>query len=343
MLTKALQVLLKRLKRYCKCIYRNTGFNFDWGINSTKQFLDRLKQYRNSKGVFSAQIHDFSTLYTNFALDEVKKAMQCLIGLIFNNDYSRFINISLFKKRQFFSKKKYKGYYTFTKVTLLKAIDFILNNGFVVFGDFILRQERGIIMGGSCSKEISECTLGWFEFLFMRNLIKKKEKLNLARLLSMNSRFVDDLISIDYQHFGNLYPEIYPAGLNMERCGDNNRLVNYLDLTLTFDGNGSFTSTIYCKQNDFNFSVIRYTFPTGNMPQEIGYNVFFGQVLRFAELCSEKTDFIVLVQKLFKTLNERGYLGRPLQKKFIKMLAQNPNFLSKFGFSDINDSQLKLT
>ena len=79
------------------------------------------------------------------------------------------------------------------------------------------------------------------------------------------------------------------------------------------------------------------------MPQEIGYNVFFGQVLRFAELCSEKTDFIVLVQKLFKTLNERGYLGRPLQKKFIKMLAQNPNFLSKFGFSDINDSQLKLT
>ena len=44
--------------------------------------------------------------------------------------------------------KKYKGYYTFTKVTLLKAIDFILNNGFVVFGDFMLRQERGIIMQG---------------------------------------------------------------------------------------------------------------------------------------------------------------------------------------------------
>ena len=110
---------------------------------------------------------------------------------------------------------------------------------------------------------------------------------------------------------------------------------NYLDLTIKFDGNGSFTSTIYCKQNDFNFSVIRYTFPTGNMPQDIGHNVFFGQALRFAELCSEKNDFINLIKKLFRTLNERGYLGRPLQKKFLKMLTQNPNFLSKFGFSDL--------
>ena len=73
LLTKALQVVLKQFRCYCKTTYRNSGFNYDWGINSTKQFLDKLKQYRNNKGVFSAQIHDFSTLYTNFALDEVKK------------------------------------------------------------------------------------------------------------------------------------------------------------------------------------------------------------------------------------------------------------------------------
>ena len=158
----------------------------------------------------------------------------------------------------------------------------------------------------------------------------------------MNNRFVDDLISIDYQHFGNLYPEIYPEGLMMERCGNDNRTVNYLDLTIVFDGKGSFTSTIYCKQNDFNFSVIRYTFPSGNMPLEVGYNVFYGQVLRYAELCSEREDFIYLVQKLFKTLNERGYRASCLQRKFLNMLKQNPNFLLKFGFPDINNPQLKL-
>ena len=340
-LTKALQVVLEHFRNYCRATYRKSGFNYDWGINSTKQFLDKLKQYRNNKGVFSAQIHDFSTLYTNFALDEVKTAMGNLFDLVFNEN-RKHINISLFRKRQFFDKKARAGYHTFDKKTLCKAINFILDNGYVVFGDFILRQDRGIIMGGSCSKEISECTLAWFEFSYMKNLVKKKEKRHLARLLSMNSRFVDDLISIDYQYFGNLYPEIYPEGLMMERCGNDNRAVNYLDLTIVFDGKGSFTSTIYCKQNDFNFSVIRYTFPSGNMPLEVGYNVFYGQVLRYAELCSEREDFMCLVQKLFKTLNERGYRASCLQRKFLNMLKQNPTFLLKFGFPDINNPRLKL-
>ena len=78
------------------------------------------------------------------------------------------------------------------------------------------------------------------------------------------------------------------------------------------------------------------------MPLEVGYNVFYGQVLRYAELCSEREDFMCLVQKLFKTLNERGYRASCLQRKFLNMLKQNPTFLLKFGFPDINNPRLKL-
>ena len=86
-----------------------------------------------------------------------------------------------------------------------------------------------------------------------------------------------------------------------------------------------------------NFLVTRCTFPSGNMPHDIGHNVFYGQVLRFAELCSDKDDFITLTIKLFKTLHNRGYLSSKLKKKFRLLFLGRPNLLFKFGFTSLND------
>ena len=73
----------------------------------------------------------------------------------------------------------------------------------------------------------------------------------------------------------------------MERSGNNNKVVNYLDLRIEFDGKGGFTTQVYNKLDDFNFPVIQYTFASGNMPHEVGHNVFFGEILRFSEFCSK--------------------------------------------------------
>ena len=110
-------------------------------------------------------------------------------------------------------------------------------------------------------------------FFYMRSLVKDK-KWNLAKLLSRNSRYVDDLITLNYTNFGKLYSEIYPVGLLMERSGDNNRVVNYLDLNITFDERGTPITKLYNKQDSFNFAVVRYPFPSGNMPRLVGHNVF---------------------------------------------------------------------
>ena len=67
-----------------------------------------------------------------------------MIELIFNLDSNKFINISLFKNTAFFARKKYNGFYTFDKNTLIEAVNFILDNAFVIFGDFILKQNWGV-------------------------------------------------------------------------------------------------------------------------------------------------------------------------------------------------------
>ena len=224
-----------------------------------------------------------------------------------------------------------------SKKTFFEAIKYILDNSFVVFGNFVLKQNWGIPMGGNSSSEIADCTLGWFEFIYMKSLMNKKDwsKMNLAKLLSDNKRYVDDLISLNYIHFGDLYKDIYPTGLLMERNGNNNKVVNYLDLRIEFDGKGGFTTQVYNKLDDFNFPVIQYTFASGNMPNEVGHNVFFGEILRFSELCSGKSSFTDSVKKLYEMLKERGYQKLSLIRKFRKAFSRNRNIAIKYNVYDI--------
>ena len=115
--------------------------------------------------------------------------------------------------------------------------------------------------------------------------------MNLAKILSDNKRYVDDLISLNYIHFGDLYKDIYPTGLLMERSGNNNKVVNYLDLRIEFDGKGGFTTQVYNKLDDFNFPVIQYTFASGNMPHEVGHNVFFLRNIKIFRTLFRKIKF----------------------------------------------------
>ena len=87
----------------------------------------------------------------------------------------------------------------------------------------------------------------------MITLIKDK-KFSLAKLLSNNTRYVDDLATINYLHFERHIPHIYPSDLQMERSGNNNKDINYLDVNIQIGDNG-ISPRVYNKLNDFNFPV----------------------------------------------------------------------------------------
>ena len=47
------------------------------------------------------------------------------------------------------------------------------------------------------------------------------------------------------------------------------------------------STELYNKLDDFNFPVVKYAFPESNMPLQLRYNVFFGQVLQYSDLLSQ--------------------------------------------------------
>ena len=85
----------------------------------------------------------------------------------------------------------------------------------------------------------------------------------------------------------------------MERAGNDNKDVNYLDVDLTIDDRGNVRTKLYNKLNGFYFPVVMYNFPQGNMPLSVGYNVFYGQVLRYSNIISDLEHFISVTKQLY--------------------------------------------
>ena len=133
------------------------------------------------------QVYDFTTLYTNFDLNEVKLALCGMAELLFNQHH-KYICVGY--QKSFFAKKKYRGYTCLGIKDLEEAVTFILQNTYITFGDIILKQVKGIPIGGSCSSTIADLTLCYKEFAFMKGLLREK-KWGLAKLLLDNSRYVD--------------------------------------------------------------------------------------------------------------------------------------------------------
>ena len=323
----ALKVVREYFSKYCSTVYKNSGVNCNWSINSSTQFIQKLQNI----DVFNIQVYDFTTLYTNLDLGVVEKLLSEMIDLLFSNT-NKYICISKFEDKSFFSKKVYNNYYCFDAVLLKKAIEFLLQNTFVSFGNIILRQTKGIPMGGNSSSQFADLSLAKSEFDYMKSLLASK-KMSLAKLLSNNGRYVDDLCVFNYLNFANLISDIYPEDLVMERSGDNNKDINYLDITIKICSD-SISTEVYNKVEDFNFPVVMYTFPNGNMPLSIGYNVFYGQLLRYSTICSHVSSFILSSNKLYRVLVSRSYNHWQLVLKFRTMLRNHPHILLKYQISD---------
>ena len=331
-----LRLLRKYFKKYCQTIYNNSGINFFWSIESSAEFLETLK----NNDVYNLQIYDFTTLYTKLDLSEVDTMVGEVIDLIFSNR-NKYICICKYNISQcFFSKKEYSNHYCFTKEHLKEAVNFIVYNTFIVFGGQVFIQKRGIPMGGNSSSPIADLTLAKREFNYMKNLLKQK-KFGLAKILSNIKRYVDDVIIFNYLYFHNLIRSIYPPSLDMERVGSNNKNVNYLELNINIEATG-ISLSVYNKTDDFNFEVVTLTFPHSNIPLEVGYNMFYSQVLRFANICNDLDTFMLHLSKMFIILVSRGYSKSQLLKYIRRCMRKYNSVFVKFGVMDDNIILLKL-
>ena len=121
----------------------------------------------------------------------------------------------------------------------------------------------------------------------------------LAKLLSYNCRYLDDICTINL----------------LEGSTHSYKQDTFLDLHIRVVDHKFITGN-YHKVDDFNFEVISYLFPQSNVHSMLGYSTYYSQLIRFFILCNNINDFLFRATFSYSKLVKRGYKHSLLLKYF---------------------------
>ncbi|XP_044757770.1 uncharacterized protein LOC123315929 [Coccinella septempunctata] len=154
---------------------------------------------------------------------------------------SLYTNTPMEKAKDIISKRwdEIKNHTDLTKVEFMKAIDFCITNSYFQFEDSFYSQIDGCSMGNPLSSVLAELVMEDLEKTIIEKLIFK---------INFFKRYVDDCITaIAESHITPIINELnnYHPKLKFTVEIEKNNRINFLDMTLIHDNNGSKIETIW--------------------------------------------------------------------------------------------------
>ena len=290
-LSLALKCIKNHFHNYFKVIQKRMGISYYWNIDNSYEFINK---FADIKTAYSIKTFDFSTLYTNLPSDVIYDSLRSLIIKMFVNSKSVAIMVNSKSKRAFWSNgSNYAGYREYKVDKLLEALELILFNTYIQFNGSIFKQILVIPIGGNASPFITDLYFSWCEYCYMTKIVKTDYAL--AKLLSYNCRYLDDICTINLQIFGDIAKGIYTNTLLLEGSICSYKQDTFLDLHIHVVDH-KFISDIYHKVDDFNFEVISYPYPQSNVHSMLGYSTYYSHLIRFFRLCNNINAFLFLAK-----------------------------------------------
>ena len=98
---------------------------------------------------------------------------------------------------------------------LVIYMEYLIDNIYVNIGSRIYRQCIGIPMGTDCAPLVANLFLFYYEYKYMKNLIKTNYML--AKRFSNTMRYIDDLLTLNNTLFHSAIDDIYPKELKLKK------------------------------------------------------------------------------------------------------------------------------
>ena len=105
-----------------------------------------------------------------------------------------------------------------------------------------------------------------------------------------------------------------------------------LDLNLSIS-NGTVSTKIYDKRDDFDFDIVNFPFLDGDVPRRTSYGVYISQLIRFARAVSNVSDFNCRNKAITAKLLKQGYRYYKLRKTFSKFYHRHSGLVEKYNIS----------
>ena len=196
------------------------------------------------------------------------------------------------------------------------ALHYLLDNIHVSirFDSKLYRQIVYIPMGTYCAPLVANLCLFCYERDFMLSLSDNNQT-DIIEGFNSTSRYLDTLLNNDKPYYEQMVGQIYPTELQLNKANSSDTEAPFLDLSLSIT-NGIISSKIYDKWDYFNFEIVNFPFPDGDVPRSPSYGVYISLLIRFARVCSIVDDFsnenLFLTAKLLK----QGYRYHKTRKAF---------------------------
>ena len=96
---------------------------------------------------------------------------------------------------------------------MITAIEFLLDNIYVRFGNTVYRQIVGIPMGTNCAPLIADLFLYCYESQFMAKIQKYPSKQDLVDQFNNTFRYLDDVLALNNPDFQKIAKKIITKNL----------------------------------------------------------------------------------------------------------------------------------
>ena len=239
-------------------------------------------------------------------------------------------NIWLATKNVIFSLLMYTIITIYGRVKKSDALVYLLDDMFLDLElNFIgkLLYSDGNYLCSSCCRLFLLC----YERDFMK-FFSRENQADITEAFNSTSRYLDDLLNIDNIYLDQMVDRIYPTELQLNRANSSDTETPSFDLNLCIS-NGTVSTKIYDKRDDFDFGIVNFPFLDGDVPRCTSYGVYISQLIRFARASSNLNDFNYRHKALTAKLLRHGYRYFKLRKAFSKFYCRHSALVEKYSVS----------
>ena len=254
-------------------------------------------------------------------------------AFIFKIGNNRYKYLVLGHEETYFVKEHSNSKNKYSEDDIIKMLEFLVDNIFVVFCRKSLpadsRLSNGYELCPSSRRHLSVFIRSGFHSVFALNVKK-----HLASRFNLTYRFIDDdVLSINNPEFENYLGQMYPAELEIKYTTESTTSASLLDLLLSIGRDGQLHTSIYDKRDDFNFHITNFPFLSSNIQSLSAYCVFISQLIRYARACSSYECFILRVRRFSSKLLKHGYLVERLKSSFRKFYGRYGDLVQQYEIS----------
>ena len=143
-----------------------------WILKNSKELLEHLKS-PTFNHVRSIKSFDFSTLYTTIPHQKLKDRLTSIIrnAFIFKNGNRRYKYLVLGHEETYFVKEHSDSKNKYSEDDIIKMLEFLVDNIFVVFAGKVFQRTVGIPMGTNFAPLLVDIFLYSYEADFIQSLL----------------------------------------------------------------------------------------------------------------------------------------------------------------------------